>query len=110
MWTFILIIVILGLFIILLGLAFVISLISSILGGVSNLWYILTGKKAGKTKKNWKDSSFSSSYSYGSGSSTNNNSGNSSSSDQEHSHSHKKGEKVFTADEGEYVAFEEVKE
>lgn len=101
MWTIFIFIAVLLLFAIFLALAFVINILSSLVGGISNLWNLITGKRVGK----------SNAYSSSNNSSSSNFSGNSSSDTGQHnSHSHKKGEKVFTADDGEYVSFEEVKD
>lgn len=101
MWTIFIFIGILLLFVIFLGIAFIISLLSNLFGGLSNLWYLITGKKVGSNKKRAAyNNSSNSNYS-------NSSSANSSNSGQTHSH---KREKVFTADEGEYVNFEEIKD
>ena len=103
MWTILIFLGILFLFAIFIALAFVVNLLSSLVGGIANLWYLITGKKAGRSNN------YSQSNSYNNKSSSNF-SDSSSSTGQQNSHSHKKGEKVFTADEGEYVSFEEVKD
>jgi len=95
---------ILFLFLVFFAIAFVLSVLSKLFGGIENLWYILTGKKV-RSKASYGGSSktYSSSNSYSS-SSTNNASQSSSGASN-----HKKDGKVFTADEGEYIAFEEIK-
>jgi len=81
---------------------------SKVVGGISNLFYILTGKRKPKNAGNnayrkTYSSSNSSSYSTSNSSSQSNNANNHSSSHHQH------GEKVFNDDEGEYVDFVEIK-
>ena len=91
--------------IIIFGVAIIAHLLCKVVGGFANLWYILTGKKpknfGGRNRQYYRTSNTSGVY--GDAASA------SSSTSSTESHHHQKGEKVFAADEGEYVSFEEIK-
>ena len=102
MWTILFILFIFILAVIIFGVAIIAHLLGKVVGGFANLWYILTGKKpknfGGRNRQYYKTSNTSGVY----GDAT-------SASSSTETHHHQKGEKVFSADEGEYVSFEEIK-
>ena len=104
MWTIFLVALIIVFAIFIFGLALIGFVIDRILTFFSKIWYKITGKRPNYSKSyrkqyNSKGTGASSYYKYSS-----------STSSSSEPHNQKKVEKVFTADEGEYVSFEEIKE
>ena len=106
MWTVFLFILIIFFVALFFGLALIGFVINRVADFLTNLWYSITGKKPNGRRSYYRQST---SYSTNS-SSSNGGYTNASSSSTSEPHHNKKGDKVFTADEGEYVAFEEIKE
>jgi hypothetical protein len=102
----ILFIIVLAAIIFFLLLTFALRIVSTLVGGLTNLWNIITGKGINAQQSR-------SSHAYGNNTtnstaySTNQYSSNNHSNASASHHQH--GEKVFKADEGEYVDFEEIK-